>query len=259
MNLFKHLKSRFTSLDNRVHCPLCGGSFQQFSPYGGRANARCPECDTLERHRLLWLYFTERVVPWLHKKGACGGVLDIAPTAMIMNRFRNLLGDRYVSAGLQDREHVVEDLFMDITHINQPDRFFDVIICYHVLEHVEDDAKAMSELCGVLKDDGLAIVDVPLLLTGWSWSKVVDDTYEDPSITTPAGRKEAFGAENHFRIYGKDILEKLRAAGFHAEVVWAYKIYSDRRLDRYGFRGEKFFLCTKTATHPCLVGGSGAA
>ncbi len=183
--------------------------------------------------------------------GGGGGprvVLDIAPSRAVRGPFRDLLGDAYVSAGLQDRAWVVEDLFMDITDIQQPDRSYDVILCSHVLEHVEDDAKALSELRRVLRDDGLAIVDVP------PWGEGCEETYEDPAITTPAGRAQAFGQHDHVRRYGKDFLARLRAAGLHAQVVRACDVYSDQDARRHGFQGERFFLCAKSAAHPAFAG-----
>ena len=54
------------------------------------------------------------------------------------------------------------DIRLDITDMNFEDNFFDVIICNHVLEHVEDDRKIMSELFRVLKLAGEAILQVPI-------------------------------------------------------------------------------------------------
>ena len=56
--------------------------------------------------------------------------------------------------------------------------------------------------------------------------------YKDPAITTPAGRMKAFGQRDHVRRYGKDFLDRLRAAGFHAEVVRARDVYSDEDAGR---------------------------
>ena len=42
-------------------CPVCGARRRRFLPYGyvaPRADALCPSCLSLERHRLLWLYLT---------------------------------------------------------------------------------------------------------------------------------------------------------------------------------------------------------
>ncbi|MDP6908310.1 MAG: class I SAM-dependent methyltransferase, partial [Flavobacteriales bacterium] len=54
------------------------------------------------------------------------------------------------------------DVKCDIQNMPFDDNSFDVIFCNHVLEHVEDDYKAMSELFRVLKPDGFAILQVPV-------------------------------------------------------------------------------------------------
>ena len=38
---------------------------------------------------------------------------------------------------------------------------FDIILCNHVLEHVEDDKKAIKEINRVMKKDGFSILQVP--------------------------------------------------------------------------------------------------
>ena len=52
------------------------------------------------------------------------------------------------------------DIKKDLTDIQFPDCSFDAIICNHVLEHIIDDRKAMSELYLVLKAGGWAILQV---------------------------------------------------------------------------------------------------
>jgi 2-polyprenyl-3-methyl-5-hydroxy-6-metoxy-1,4-benzoquinol methylase len=61
----------------------------------------------------------------------------------------------YLTADLVSKRAMVK---MDITDIGFPEASFDVIICNHVLEHVLDDAKAMSELYRTLKPGGWAIL-----------------------------------------------------------------------------------------------------
>src|SRR5690554_1912046 len=60
--IFMHFSALFYR-GNNVECPVCGGQFRRFMPYGYkdvRANALCPKCLSLERHRLLWLYLKEK-------------------------------------------------------------------------------------------------------------------------------------------------------------------------------------------------------
>jgi SAM-dependent methyltransferase len=94
----------------------------------------------------------------------------------------------------------------DITDIPQPDGAFDIVICNHVLEHVPDDRKAMRELRRVLRPGGLAVLQHPV--------QDRPDTYEDFSVVDATERLRVFGQEDHVRIYGWDMLDRLRAAGF---------------------------------------------
>ena len=98
---------------------------------------------------------------------------------------------------------------MDITDLPLQDESVTLVYCSHVLEHVADDRKAMSELHRVLAPGGLAVIQVPI---------IGEQTYEDRSITTPEGRLRAFLQHDHVRIYGIDIVARLVAAGFDVEV-----------------------------------------
>jgi SAM-dependent methyltransferase len=53
----------------------------------------------------------------------------------------------------------------DIDRLPFPDRSFNKILCSHVLEHVLDDRAVLSEIRRLLRDDGLAILAVPLKYT----------------------------------------------------------------------------------------------
>jgi predicted SAM-dependent methyltransferase len=114
----------------------------------------------------------------------------------------------YVTADLLAPDVMVK---MDLTDIPFPDGAFDAIICNHVLEHIIDDRKAMSELYRVLKPSGWAILQVPISLT-------LESTYEDFSITTEKGREDAFGQGDHVRIYGKDYKTRLQQTGFKVDI-----------------------------------------
>jgi SAM-dependent methyltransferase len=82
-----------------------------------------------------------------------------------------------------------------------------MVICNHVLEHVDDDAKAMSEILRVLKPGAIAILLVPLDFS-------LHKTYEDPGITSPKERTKHFGQYDHVRLYGLDFPERLKQVGF---------------------------------------------
>ena len=134
-------------------------------------------------------------------------MLHVAPEACFEARFKKILGDRYLTADLFNPRAMVK---MDITDIRYPDHSFDVIYCGHVLEHVLDDRKAMSEFYRTLKTSGWAILLVPI---------IADETFEDASIVEPEDRLAAFGQADHVRIYGPDYVDRLRAVGFEVQVT----------------------------------------
>lgn len=219
-----------------VKCPICEKTFKEFLPYGRitpRKNALCPNCQSLERHRLIWLYLKERSDFFKRNQS----VLHIAPEACFINRFEKLHGEKYITA---DIESPLAKVKMDIHEIPFPENTFDVVLCNHVLEHVDDDVKAMSEICRVLKPHGFAILQVPF------FHPIPDVTYEDFSITDPKAREKAFGQDDHVRKFGKDYLKRIEKAGLTA-VEDAF-INSITKEDRFRFglsEGEMLYKGVK--------------
>ena len=182
------------------YCPCCGWHLQKLIPYGLvlRQNALCPRCGSLERHRLLWLYFRDRTNLFTDRLR----LLHFAPERIFETVFKSLDNLDYITADLYSDSAMVK---MDITDITYEDDSFDAIICSHVLEHIMDDRKAMREMLRVLKPGGWAIIMVPISR---------DVTFEDPSIVTPEDRERFFGQWDHVRFYGQDIKDRLESAGF---------------------------------------------
>jgi SAM-dependent methyltransferase len=142
---------------NNIECPICNEKAPQFLPFGvvKRNNALCPKCHSLERHRLLWLYLKSRTNILSRKLS----ILHFAPENCLKNTFKTMNSVEYISADLFDKN---ASLKMDVTDIKFPDNSFDLIICNHVLEHVENDKKAITELFRVLKPSGIAVLLVPV-------------------------------------------------------------------------------------------------
>lgn len=192
-------------MGNKVECPVCEHSFRKFLPYGytkatSRKNALCPRCLSLERHRLMYLYLRDKTDFFTKDLK----VLHIAPEQCFYKRFRALENLDYTTG---DLESPIADVHFDIQEIPFANETYDVVICNHVLEHVDDDAKAMSEMYRILKPGGFAILQVPQD-TG------AKKTYEDPTITDPSEREKHFLQKDHVRLYGLDYSERLSAVGF---------------------------------------------
>jgi predicted SAM-dependent methyltransferase len=200
---------------NKYTDPIDNKSFRKFLPYGyevQRQNVLSPSTLSLERHRLLWLYLTNETNFFTSKKK----VLHMAPEQCFLTRFRKLNHD-YVTA---DIDSPIADVTADIINLPFNDNSFDVIFCNHVLEHVQDDTRAMKELFRVMKKGGMGIFQVPQDLNR-------DVTFEDNSITNPKERAKIFGQYDHVRVYGRDYFDKLRSIGFEVkEVNYSQKISS---------------------------------
>ena len=201
---------------NKYTDPIDNKSFRKFLPYGyevQRQNVLSPSTLSLERHRLLWLYLTNETNFFTSKKK----VLHMAPEQCFLTRFRKLNHD-YVTA---DIDSPIADVTADIINLPFNDNSFDVIFCNHVLEHVQDDTRAMKELFRVMKKGGMGIFQVPQDLNR-------DVTFEDNSITDPKERAKIFGQYDHVRVYGKDYFDKLRSIGFEVkEVNYSQKLSTE--------------------------------
>lgn len=204
-------------------CPICRRSSRRFRPYGNppRPDAQCIHCRSLERDRFVWLLLSNETDLF---DGRARNVLHFAPERCLEPLLRERLGAGYRTADLE-RDDV--ELRLDVTDIQLPDHSCDVIICSHVLEHVPDDRRAMQELHRILASDGWALVVVPIK---------GDVTFEDPTVVDPDERLRVFGQRDHVRMYGPDITDRLRSAGFDVETHRVSDLYSEREVARMGLR-----------------------
>ena len=56
----------------------------------------------------------------------------------------------------------------EVTALPYPDRRFDLVAALDIIEHVEDDARAMAEIDRVLASDGTLLLSVPLHPSRWT-------------------------------------------------------------------------------------------
>ena len=131
------------------------------------------------------------------------------------------------------------DVKMDVHNIPFDDESFDVIMCNHVLEHVEDDKKVMNEFYRVMKKNGWGIFQVPIDMNR-------EETFDDPSITDPREREKHFWQADHVRLYGKDYGKKLQEAGFDVIEDNFIDQIGEKLVNRYALpKGEIIYLCKK--------------
>lgn len=185
----------------RAYCAACGRRVsREFRPGpDGRPGARCPRCGSLERHRFLSLLL-----------GALGPdlrdldtVVEIAPSRQSTPLIERLGARRRLRLDLGHDNRDV-DALASVTALPLRDASVDLLVCYHVLEHVPDDCTAMREIARVLTPRGVALLEVPLR-TGMA-------TEEDP-LAAPEDRVRRFGQADHVRWYGDDFDTRLATAG----------------------------------------------
>lgn len=217
-------------------CPICGTRRRKFMPYGyvkSRKDALCPGCLSLERHRTLWLYL-QRETKLLEEQPV---LLHIAPEVCLKHRFERAYGegghaDRYITA---DLESPLAKMHFDVQEIPLPDQSVDVIICNHLLEHVDDDRRALKELYRIMRHGGWGIVLSPV-------DEGREHTFEDASVTSPQERTRLFGQYDHRRVYGRDYAQRLAEAGFVPETLNYAASLSPEEVETFALDDKPIYI-----------------
>ena len=203
--------------------PIDDSNYSKFLSYGYktvRKNALCPGTLSLERHRLLWLYL-DKETNFLSSNLK---VLHVAPEQVFYKKFKKLKNWEYLTFDLNSP---IADIKGDLTSTNFKDESFDLIICNHVLEHIEDDKSALDEMYRILKYNGISILQVPINVKR-------ENTFEDLSIKSKIQREKYFGQYDHVREYGLDFKDRVEQAGFKVEMINYSKKISQDLVIKYG-------------------------
>jgi glycosyltransferase involved in cell wall biosynthesis/SAM-dependent methyltransferase len=191
----------------RRECPVCGYQHSLFEPMsGGREDAVCRRCGSLERHRLLWLYLLNET-DLFAGAGRRPRVLAVGAERAVEER---LLGDHRLDAIATGLTASTRVMAVDLRGLPFPDGSFDVVYCHQTLDRVADDGQAMRELRRVLRRGGWGLLQSRPLGAG--------ATEEDPELDDAAERARRFGHREAYRRYGRDFSDRLARAGFHVTV-----------------------------------------
>ena len=206
-------------------CNFCGAVYQHFVPdyptteiaeainsnkvvAGYGENVFCPNCMSKNRERLVKVAL-DNFLEIENKK-----ILHFSPEKKVFNYIKNKARVTTVDISPAFYKNIDASIkFADATKLDFDDKSFDIIIANHILEHIPDDLKAMKEMFRVLKDNGVAILQVPL-------SQSLATTIEDTLIDDPAKQAKLYGQKDHVRIYTLDnYTSRLAKAGFNVKVV----------------------------------------
>ena len=209
---------------NKKQCSLCERNLRKFISLKN-GETLCPFCGSLPRHRRLWTLLTPLLIPGIQ-------VLDFSPPLCFFKKLKSFSGIHYTATDYAGE--FIADLHLDITNINLPADSIDLILCYHILEHIPDDEKAVIELFKILKPQGKCFIQTPFK---------EGEIYEDVSKQSKEERKQYFGQEDHVRIYSVSGLKsRLENIGFKVDIL----SFSNEADNYFGFsQKENVLMCTK--------------
>ncbi|MCB9436196.1 MAG: class I SAM-dependent methyltransferase [Anaerolineales bacterium] len=114
----------------------------------------------------------------------------------------------------------------NLYHLPFPDNTFHAVIMSEILEHVDDDARALREAYRVLKPGGVVVMTVPNANYPFWWdpiNKMLESVFKRKIRRGPLAGIWA----NHVRLYTlPELREPVQAAGFTIEAERAFTHYS---------------------------------
>lgn len=235
-------------------CAVCGHGVGRFLPFKGGWRAApplisaldgvgsdldhfsCPWCGAHDRERHLFLY--------MRAAGLMGAiskmdVLHFAPEMHLSDAIAKAGPRSYRKADLYPGAADVERI--DLMAISAEAESYDLVIANHVLEHVADDRVAIGEIRRVLRPGGYAILQTP-------FSEKLEHTWSDPGIDTDAARLQAYGQEDHVRLFGKDIFGRFAEAGLVPRIARHEDLLADFDAGRYGVNPREPFILFQRPT-----------
>ena len=179
-------------------CNLCGWRGVSFEGSAHSESALCPVCRSIARDRFLYWCWTRRT-----SYNPLAVVLETSPR--LDQHYRDRMAERvsYLSSDYDESAHKGA-IRLDLQAMDLPDNYLDVVLTPHVLEHVPDTGKALSELYRVLKPGGRVFLQIPL----------------PQAVTAPPTKPEYHGDNTlvYFR-FGWDLADTIRSHGFGCDVL----------------------------------------
>lgn len=253
--MIHHISTKFRGICRHVfknakpdfHCNICGRDvrfaldsskfnsevFEKERVIGGgyRKRQKCPYCFSTDRLRFTEVILERYTGIYTDK---CS-VLEFAPIVALSRLLKKNKDLSYISGDIVEGR---ADMVLDITDIDRPDNSFDYILCCHVLEHIPDEAKAVSELMRVSKNGGKLLLSMPFSLKN-------DKTLEDKNVKTDAERLKLYGQDDHVRLYGTDIKKHLESYGLEVEEYTASACLTEEEMKTLKVIPEdRNYICT---------------
>lgn len=207
-----------------VYCTICTWEGKLFF------NQKCPKCSSLARTRL---------VPFSLKHfGLIRTQLNILHIAPSMNEYNYVKKNFnnpicYDRLDIKQRKHT--NIKQSITETNINNNVYDLVIAWHVFEHIKEDLKAISEIYRVLKPNGNLLLSVPIYPLGNAV------TYEDSKIEYKDYTK-VHGHYDHYRSCGLDYYKRFEKNGFKSNTFIVNSL-DQSKIDYFGLRPDHIVWC----------------
>lgn len=245
---FRKIKSlnEFEMNRKKFQCNICGNEIFAWKYIGedykifhekniagaGRRRGGCSVCGSSDRAR--FVYYVIENFTKLMNKNECK-ILHFAPEKAISEKLREIHGKQYISADIMSGR---ADVIANIVNLQFHNEEFDYIICNHVMEHICEEKRAFSEVRRCLKPGGILIFTAPICWT--------QETYEDDNVLTVDDRIRYYGQEDHVRLYGNDIVERIEKFGFDVNLLCCNEIGIEDEIRKFGFlRNDSALLCKR--------------
>lgn len=179
-----------------MKCNICDS--EKFGPQGNRPWAKCLECGSFERTRLMWMYLQRAHVTPSDR------VLHIAPEKGLYKKFSDLLSpEEYHCADLFPEQYkfATNIRTMDLCNLDgENSNYYDFIVHSHVLEHIPCNiAYTLFHLHRMLKPSGRHICVIPFM----------DGEYDECfGEMNDRERISRFGQDDHVRRFGNRDLDR---------------------------------------------------
>jgi len=228
-------------------CYRCRAEFPGFLPYRGGEkdvspvmlalrvigsdveNYMCPSCRCNDRLRHLMMYM-DKLDIWSAVPGA--DLLHVSPERELEAMLTALSPASYRRIDLSPSRPGIER--MDLQALDLPDESISIVICNHVLEHVGDPDRALSEIARVLRPGGIAILQTP-------WSPSLRKTLE-AEVDSDAARELLFGQADHVRLFGRDLFDYVTRSGMRPMRVRHDEVLGEYDCAQYGVNPNEELL-----------------
>jgi SAM-dependent methyltransferase len=222
-------------------CYICGQTFNRFFKFKGGPKGKnhfrekldgvgsdinnfgCMYCGCNDRERHLFMYF-DKLSFWDGMKNK--RILHFAPEQRLQLKISQQAPSEYVKADWNPKNQEIKKI--DATDIPFENEFFDFLIANHILEHIPNYHKALSEFNRVLKPGGIAILQTP-------YSKLLKNNFEDEGIDSDELRLFFHGLSDHVRTFGeKQFLKSIEDAGFSLKIKKHLDLFTSDDAYYYG-------------------------